>query len=69
MNARYEQTVIPMPVQPAQMPPESMTFRDELSRDSFVIRERAKGWEVFLSYQGTNTYGVELYSITRRKLS
>jgi len=62
-------TVIPVPVQSAQIPPESMTFHDERSRNSFVLRERAKGWEVFLSYQGTNSYGVELYSITRRKLS
>ncbi|PWQ97680.1 hypothetical protein [Leucothrix pacifica] len=69
MSATAEQLVIPMPVQEQQAMTESMTFKDELSRDSYVIQQRAYGWEVFLNYQGVNQYGVELYLVTRRKLS
>lgn len=62
-----EQLIIPIPVQ-EQSFSESMTFKDEISRDSYVIQQRAYNWEVFLSYQGTNKFGLELYSVTRRKL-
>lgn len=68
MNAAAEQMVIPMPPVQEQTVPESMTFKNQLSRDSYIIQQRAYGWEVFLSYQGANKYGVELYSITRRAL-
>lgn len=67
MSATTEQLIIPVPVQ-EQSTPESMTFKDQLSRDSYIIQQRAYGYEVFLSYQGVNQYGVELYSITRRAL-
>lgn len=67
MTAAAEQLVIPMPVQ-EQTVSESMTFKSELARDSYIIQQRAYGWEVFLSYQGANKHGVELYSVTRRKL-
>lgn len=67
MSATAEQTVIPMPAQ-EQSISESMTFKDHLSRDAYIIQQRAFKWEVFLNYQGTNKFGVELYSVTRRKL-
>lgn len=47
--------------------PESMTFGSESARASFVQAERAKGWEVFLDYQGLEQ-GRELYNISRQKL-
>lgn len=46
---------------------ESMTFGSESARASFVQAERAKGWEVFLDYQGIEQ-GRELYTISRQKL-
>ncbi len=63
-----QQIVTPVSYQPDHTSTESMTFSDELARDSFIIRERSRGWEVFLSYQGTNRAGVELYHITRQRV-
>lgn len=48
---------------------ESMTFNTNLERKQFIQLERSKGWEVFLSYQGTSQNGKELYAISRRSLS
>jgi len=67
MTAPTEQLVIPI-TEKQQAVTESMTFKSDLARDSYVIQQRAYGWEVFLNYQGVNQYGVELYSITRRAL-
>ena len=65
-----EQLSIPMQPQqqPSQELTESMTFRNELSRDSYAIQQRAYGYDVFMSYQGVNRAGSEIYSIIRRKL-
>ena len=46
---------------------ETMTCGSESARTSFVQAERAKGWEVFLDYQGIEQ-GRELYNISRQKL-
>lgn len=67
-----EQLTIPIQGQRQPFPQEiteTLTFKNELSRDSYVIQQRAYGYEVFMSYLGTNRAGSEIYSIIRRKLS
>ena len=73
MSAAAEQLAIAIPMQVQQQHQqeitETLTFKNELSRDSYVIQQRAYGYDVFMSYQGVNRAGAEIYSIIRRKLS
>ena len=68
MQDQLYQVVTPVSNQSA-VQGESMTFNTNLEREGFIRLERSKGWEVFLSYQGTNANGKELYAISRRALS
>lgn len=47
---------------------ESMTFASHPDRQRYIREQRAYGWEVYLSFQGRDLSGVELYEITRRAL-
>lgn len=47
---------------------ESMTFTSHPDRQKYIREQRAYGWEVFLSFQGKDKSGSELYSISRRTL-
>lgn len=67
MQNQLYQVVTPVSNQSA-VQGESMTFNTNLEREGFIRLERSKGWEVFLSYQGTSPAGKELYAITRRAL-
>ncbi|MGB1311530.1 MAG: hypothetical protein ACPG47_09975 [Leucothrix sp.] len=50
------------------LPIESMTFDSQQARDIYIRDQRAYGWEVFLHFMGREGF-VELYAISRRKLS
>lgn len=65
--SKPEQIVIPVTATAATETTETMTFRNELSRDAFIINERAHGYEVRLNYLGSNSYGTELYEIKRTR--
>ena len=55
-------------ITPAYSGDESMTFTSHSDRRKYIREQRAYGWEIFLSFQGKDKAGVELYNITRRAL-
>lgn len=63
--------VLPFPSESIVTPAsaESMTFTSHPDRNKYIREQRAYGWEVFLSFQGKDESGSELYSISRRALS
>jgi len=63
VGANKEQTLTP-----AYSGVESMTFTSHSDRRKYIREQRAYGWEVFLSFQGKDKAGCELYNITRRAL-
>lgn len=56
------------PLTPAYSGVESMTFTSHPDRQRYIREQRAYGWEVFLSFQGKDQTGSELYLIERRAL-
>ena len=63
VGANKEQTITP-----AYSGVESMTFMSHPDRQQYIREQRVYGWEIFLSFQGKDKAGVELYNITRRAL-
>jgi len=63
VGANQKQTITP-----AYSGGESMTFTSHPDRQKYIREQRAYGWEIFLSFQGKDKAGCELYNITRRAL-
>ena len=63
VGANPDQTITPV-----YSDVESMTFTSHPDRQKYIREQRAWGWEVFLSFQGKDESGSELYNITRRAL-
>ena len=63
VGANQAQTIIP-----TYPDVESMTFTSHPDRQKYIREQRAYGWEVFLSFQGKDKAGCELYNIIRRAL-
>jgi len=63
VGANPDQTITPI-----YSDAESMTFMSHPDRQKYIREQRAYGWEIFLSFQGKDKSGSELYNITRRAL-
>lgn len=64
-NELYQVVTPAAPQSPSQG--ESMTFNTNLERKQFIALERAKNWEVILSFRGM-VGNKELYAVARRAL-